>query len=394
MIADGGFGRRLLLLLVAILAGPVCPAAAQLTAAVEGNRSQVSYADASSVSTYSITPSLEWLTSSFSLTSSASFSQFVAGGWTFQGGAGASVFSGRFAGFRAELAGGGIGSTNQDGTAAGEVLGRVRVHRFGALAGAWLGGAVGRGWNGLSWETDRRADLGAWIRHGGLTLSAIAAPTWLGDSLRFVDANLMLRLIVGAVDLYALGGARSWSQPSGAAADFWGNANAAFWVGRHVALVAAGGSYPTDYAQGLPSGAYFSVGLRLATRRSGRDVPRPVVPRITEAPGAPPNVTDPRLFTPVVPAFEVRAAGAGQRSIRVRAPDARRVELMGDFTQWQVIPLERQPDGTWSVTLSLSPGAYRMNIRVDGGAWGVPPGVPALSDDFGGVVGVLNIEGR
>jgi len=173
MIADGGFGRRLFFLLVAILAGPVCPAAAQMTAAVEGNRSQVSYADASSVSTYSITPSLEWLTPSFSLTSSASFSQFVAGGWTFQGGAGASVFSGRFAGFRAELAGGGIGSTNQDGTAAGEVLGRVRVHRFGALAGAWLGGAVGRGWNGLSWETDRRADLGAWIRHGGLTVSAI-----------------------------------------------------------------------------------------------------------------------------------------------------------------------------------------------------------------------------
>jgi hypothetical protein len=104
-------------------------------------------------------------------------------------------------------------------------------------------------------------------------------------------------------------------------------------------------------------------------------------------------VTDPRLFTPVVPAFEVRSAGGGQRSIRVRAPDARRVELMGDFTQWQVVSLVRLPDGTWSVTLPLAPGTYRMNIRVDGGAWGVPPGVPALSDDFGGVVGVLNIEG-
>lgn len=393
MIPVGGFGRRLVFLLVAILAGPVRPAGAQTTLAVEGNRSQVSYADATAVSTFSVTPSLEWLAPSASLTASSTFSQFVAGGWTLQGGAGASVFSGRFAGFRGELAAGGIGSTNQDGTGAGEVLGRARIHRFGNSGGAWLGGAVGRGWNGLTWQTDRRADLGLWLRRGGLTLSAIAAPTWLGDSLHFLDANLMMRFVVGPVELYGLGGARQWSQPSGASANYWGSGNAVVWLSQHVALVTAGGSYPTDHAQGLPSGSWFSFGLRFASRRSGRDIPRPVVPRITEAPSAPPNVTDPGLFTPVVPAFEVRSAGAGQRSIRVRAPDARRVELMGDFTQWQVVSLVRLPDGTWSVTLPLAPGTYRMNIRVDGGAWGVPPGLPALSDDFGGVIGVLNIEG-
>jgi hypothetical protein len=65
---------------------------------------------------------------------------------------------------------------------------------------------------------------------------------------------------------------------------------------------------------------------------------------------------------------------------------------MGDFTEWQPVALGRTADNTWMVTLPLSPGTYRMNLRVDGGPWGVPPGATPLADDFGGMVGVLRIE--
>jgi hypothetical protein len=34
-------------------------------------------------------------------------------------------------------------------------------------------------------------------------------------------------------------------------------------------------------------------------------------------------------------------------------------------------------------------GLYRIDVRVDGGAWTVPPGLAAVPDDFGGEVGLL-----
>jgi hypothetical protein len=67
------------------------------------------------------------------------------------------------------------------------------------------------------------------------------------------------------------------------------------------------------------------------------------------------------------------------------------VELIGDFTGWQPVPLTRLPDGTWSVTLTVDAGLHRMNVRVDDGPWGVPVGLTAVGDDFGGTVGVLEI---
>lgn len=386
---------RLLHIVVAVGVGTVSPAipvSAQTTAAIEGTGSRVTYVGATALSAASVTPTLEWLAPSASLAASGSFSQFVGGGWTLQGTTASSVFTPPFAGFRGELAGAGVGSTNQAGSSAGEILGRGRLHWFGTSAGVWAGGALGWGWNGLGWQTDRRADLGAWFRQSGVMLAATAAPTWLGDSLRFFDADLTLRVVEGPVELSAFGGTRSWSRPVAATSSTWGGGSAALWFGPHVALIAAGGSYPADYAQGLPAGTYVSLGLRLASRRSGRDVPRPVAARVPEAQSVPSSVIDRWLLTPVVATFDVDSSGAGQRTFRVRAPGARTVELIGDFTQWQAVRLGQLSDGSWSVTLPLGPGVYRMNVRVDNGPWGVPPGVPALTDDFGGVVGVLYIE--
>jgi 1,4-alpha-glucan branching enzyme len=92
--------------------------------------------------------------------------------------------------------------------------------------------------------------------------------------------------------------------------------------------------------------------------------------------------------------FELRTGARDERTIRLRAPSARRVEIVGDFTRWQAVSLSPAGDGWWTVTLPIAAGTYQANIRVDGGAWLVPPGATALADEDGGIVGVLVLPGR
>lgn len=98
--------------------------------------------------------------------------------------------------------------------------------------------------------------------------------------------------------------------------------------------------------------------------------------------------------TSALAGFDVAAVARGRYRLSLWAPRASRVELSGDFTGWKPLPLERGPDGRWSVSLVLLPGAHRVNARVDGGPWIVPPGLTTLSDDFAGEVGILVIEGE
>ena len=76
----------------------------------------------------------------------------------------------------------------------------------------------------------------------------------------------------------------------------------------------------------------------------------------------------------------------------MHVPGARKVELMGDFTDWQPIEMKRVGVDRWEVRVPLRAGAHRLNIRIDDGEWGVPPGVTAITDDFSGVVGVLIVQ--
>ena len=80
------------------------------------------------------------------------------------------------------------------------------------------------------------------------------------------------------------------------------------------------------------------------------------------------------------------------RTIRVAAPAAHSVELTGDMTRWRVVAMTRDSDGRWSVALRLPPGVYNCNVRIDGGRWTPPPGLPTSRDDFRGEVGIMIVE--
>jgi hypothetical protein len=231
------------------------------------------------------------------------------------------------------------------------------------------------------WHPVTQADFGAWARIGHVQLVATVTPSAIGDSLRYTDAQGALRWSAGRVELAAGGGMRSGDAIVRESSTTWGSASATFWFARHVALVAAGGTYPVDFTQGYPGGRYVSVAVRLGTRpttavmRSSSD-PAPLALRS--------HTTGPRV--------EIAALPNAERMVRVHAPSARVVEIMGDFTAWQPLALIRGQGGWWSQRIVAAPGTYQLNVRVDGGAWDVPAGALEKRDEFGARVGVITLR--
>lgn len=154
--------------------------------------------------------------------------------------------------------------------------------------------------------------------------------------------------------------------------EMWGQVEGTLALAPDVALIAAGGVHPSSAAYGLPRSQFVQMGFRIAPSALLR-------PRL------------PASVRPVAAAFEVRRAERGQRVVRIRVPNARSVELSGDFTGWKPVTLTRADADRWEVTLPITPGMHRVAIRVDGDAWTVPPGVNAVPDEFDGAVGIIII---
>jgi hypothetical protein len=86
---------------------------------------------------------------------------------------------------------------------------------------------------------------------------------------------------------------------------------------------------------------------------------------------------------------DIRATGDSLRVVIVRQPAASRVEIVGDFTDWEPVEMAGAPNGEWRIERVIAPGPHRMAIRVDGGPWRVPSNLPHVADDFGGEVGIV-----
>jgi hypothetical protein len=78
--------------------------------------------------------------------------------------------------------------------------------------------------------------------------------------------------------------------------------------------------------------------------------------------------------------------------ISVRVPDARTVEISGDFDGWHPLGLREIRPDVWETTLVLLPGTHRINLRVNGDRWVAPPGLPSTDDDFNGTVGLIVVH--
>lgn len=142
----------------------------------------------------------------------------------------------------------------------------------------------------------------------------------------------------------------------------WGGGNVEFAWSDNVRLTLDIDRRPTDIVRGLPGYHRFAVGMRLTpwSRHESDDRPSSRGDVVT-----------------------------GRHRTLLRLGAAASADVRGDFTDWKPVPLTRDHDGAWALPSGIAPGVYTLSVRIDGGAWFPPPGLPTTSDGFGGTVGVL-----
>lgn len=340
---------------------------------------RIAYDESSAVTGLSVAPRFQFVRPWQSLSMGGTVTRFPDDVWSIQGHFAGSTFLPALVGLHPEVSVRMLGTRHEDGGGSSDLAGALRFHWIRGTRGFWAGANGGRAWDGQAWHGTVAAEAGGWTRSGPGTLSLALSGTRLGSGLRFAESEAAYRVERGALELVAYGGFRHWLRPGDADAEGWGGASVAWWIGKQLALTATGGAYPADYAQGLPSGAYGSVGLRLATGRltRGRQASEPL-DLIIPPPGTA-RITLDRL-------------AEGTARLVLNGVPGFRVEIMGDFTLWEPIPLAPLGGGRWSTVLPISEGIHRMNLRVDGGEWRVPPGLPSSDDEFGGSAGLLVVE--
>jgi hypothetical protein len=208
----------------------------------------------------------------------------------------------------------------------------------------------------------------------GATLDALSSPTRAvrfgvrEDRLdisgqRSVDRSLSAGIAIRSLSLGGQVGRRNANDEQST----FHNASLAIRLRDDVDLQVDGGRFASDRLLGTPSGEYVSAGL--AFRFGGGPAHRSV-PRIPGAPKVAPGLT----------------------RLALEASDATRVELAGDFNQWNLLPATKGANGVWYADVRIPPGQYRYAFRVNGREWRVPRGATVTEDGFGGKSALLSVQ--
>ena len=355
------------------------PARAQLDLTLDAAGSFVKYEGFLSSGAATVTPSLTWRSPRSTLTARGTFLMFESGNTSLQGLVSASTFTGPTGPLRLE-AGAEAGASAYAAFAHfSHALARVRLHALGEHWGIWGGPLAG----GISGAGTGHALTGLaagwWGRLGDGRLDLTWTRVAVGDTT-YGDLQARAEWRRGALDAEASLGHRTASRggPSGA----YGDGSLALQVGTHTSLVVAAGRYPSDPVSGSIAGRFVTAGFRVALRPETRTAPlRGSTPAVSAraAPGP----------APLEGVRAVLDEHSGRTYLVVRADGARNVEVMGDFTDWRPVALQRTGPGRFRCPLDLQTGMYRFNVRLDGGPWCVAEGADVVADEFGGSVGVL-----
>ncbi|MEJ7812559.1 MAG: glycogen-binding domain-containing protein [Gemmatimonadaceae bacterium] len=392
-----------LLLALAPAGAGVC---AQVTATLDAGTGSARWDDRSRSTVLTLAPALSAAYGALVVSAGGTAARFDSGGWVRQGNIAGSAFTPALGRLRGELAATAQGTAYRAHATTGEALGRARLHWVSSAQhglGAWAGASAGHAWGDAGGRPVVAADGGAWAQRGGFTfrvsagrtgVSAAASrdsapgplpppisisptPASSARALSYSTAEAGLGWARGSLELSATLGARAGERSLRGGS--WG-AGGTFWLTSYLGLVGSAGRYLPEPAQGLAGGRYATLAMRFGVAPGAGSL-RPV--RAREAKAA--------VAAREAP-FAIRDAGDGRRTVEILAPGARQVELMGDFTDWQAVALVRSGPDIWRVTIPIAKGTHRLNIRVDGGAWSVPPGVTPLADEFLGTVGLIILE--
>ena len=352
--------------------------AAQTAVHFDLGGAQARYGDSASMNSGTLGAMATALSPNATFSAAVAASAAAQSSWTGFGAATGSVFSPSFGASRGELHAGGSGSTYGSGPASAQLLGGLRIHLARATAGAWIGAGAGRVKDPIGWRGTTVGELGAWGQAGPAVVQAAVIPVRIAGGLNYTDAEGTIRFAGERLEIAGVAGVRTVIAGFTESASPWGAVNATAWILRSVGITASAGNYPMDPGQDLPAARYVTLGVRIAPKRT--------------------RVTTPVLAADVLalsaiesaPAMTVSPADGATRTIFFRAASAERVELMGDFTDWVPVPMQRgTAPGVWSVALPVSSGVHQINVRIDGGAWTVPAGLTPVRDELGGSVGIL-----
>lgn len=374
------------------------PARAQLSASLAAGAGRQRLDAETGAPALFITPSLLLLSSDLTFDLRGRLSRFAGGEYTGEaiGAAGWQVVGDGVMGLRLGLDA--EGTWYDRGTRNGLVLGTARLAMGDDAAAAWLSGGIGRASAGSGFGPLRALEVGGRIKVRGVTVRLSAGQrrfernvTMIRDSVvvlppdtlvpigrfevtrwtphSYMDGEFTVGWSGGRVAMELAVGGRVGN--SRIPADTWARIDGQVRLAPGLLAMFSAGRVPARPERGLSAQPQLLLGLNLTLPARHRAVP-------------PPN-RRPR-------GLQVTAKRSGARVIRIPIQSARRVELVGDFTDWRPLEMARAGPGVWELELFIQPGVYRVNIRVDGGPWIVPPGLTPVPDEFNGSVGEVVID--
>jgi hypothetical protein len=192
------------------------------------------------------------------------------------------------------------------------------------------------------------------------------------DRLAFsTTAHSAIRWRFGRMELGAMGGLTLGPRNTPLR---WAQATMHVQASPHVLVMAAYGQRPAASMAFEPAaGGYTMLGVRVA-------------------PWASHDWGVPHSTAPVAVRWRAQPLEDGGTVIRLRCHNASRVELAADFTDWAPVTLLSTGNDWWERSVTIPPGLHEVQVRLDGGVWQVPPGLPRTAREFAGDAGVLVIE--
>jgi hypothetical protein len=354
------------------------PARAQTRTSIDAGLSYVAYRDFLPAAAFSLTPALDLGNSRAHLAVRGTWLVFETGNTSLQGTATASLLippSPRlFSAFAAELG----GSRYESFAHFSHALARARVGLVRAGPGtAWIGAAAG-----VAASDSTRGMVqgtGAYqLQRRAFSLMVSGTATAIGPT-HYADFETTLSHgRAGDVQVAVTLSARA-TDPDRDAGPY-GEAAITIPLTPAAALVLGGGRFAVDPVRGNVAGHYATAALRVALP-TRRPLPLAREPLSDSLAG--------EVGTVAATLIDLHCSRARSCTLVFRAVNATAVQLMGDFTDWLPSGLQPTKAGTWSITLPITPGRHRLNVRVNGGSWGIPGGVTPVNDDFQGLVGTI-----
>ncbi len=332
-------------------------------------------------------------------------------------------------GVRAEMLGNASRAMDDRSLGTDQVDVQTRVHLlFQDFGGMWFGGGVARPWRVAVISSADVADAGAWTKLGDVankfgvatftttftnfsfskiaalhdTVSAalscssatpvanavgMVAPMQALDvassssdacerQSHFGDLEASFRWEVGPMELTGQMGHR-FGNSYDVTPDSrrWSSASTTIWVTDRLAFIAGGGRQPALPLRGIPARSFGMAGMEVAYSPISKGAVPVSLPH-----------------TVLVRTFEAHAAANGMEKLVIHVGGVESVEVMGDFSDWSPLTLTRRGRDLWELALPLSPGVHSVNVRVDGGPWAPPPGVPTMRDGYNGEVGLVVVS--